>query len=203
MNRRICFGGNQHVKAIKKTNRNVLERLMMNRSEIPAGKFDARIFYLWSDKWFLLTSGDYEERNYNTMTVAWGSFGIMWNKPFAQVVVRPTRHTFEFTEEYDSFTLCVFPERYREALRLLGTKSGRDGDKIAESGLTVSASQKITAPSFEEAELILECQKIYWDDFDPIQFIDQSIYDRYPEKDYHRIYFGEVVRIEGTELYHV
>ena len=34
------------------------------------------------------------------MTVSWGSMGMIWNKPFIQVVVRPQRHTFEFMEKY-------------------------------------------------------------------------------------------------------
>ncbi len=68
------------------------------------------------------------------MTVAWGYFGIMWNKPMAVVVVRPTRFTFEFMEKYDTFTLTAFDKKFKKDLNLLGTKSGRDGDKIAETG---------------------------------------------------------------------
>jgi flavin reductase (DIM6/NTAB) family NADH-FMN oxidoreductase RutF len=90
------------------------------------------------------------------MTVAWGSMGVMWGKPFAQVVVRPVRYTFEFMEQYDSFTLCAFPAEYRQTLLMLGTKSGRDGDKIAESGLTPVVSANVAAPGFAEAELIVE-----------------------------------------------
>jgi len=58
------------------------------------------------------------------MTVAWGSLGTMWNLPFAQIVVRPTRHTFGFMERFDTFTLCAFPEPRRKALQLLGSTSG-------------------------------------------------------------------------------
>lgn len=129
------------------------------------------------------------------MTVAWGSLGAMWNKPFVQVVVRPVRYTYEFMERYDTFTLCAFPEAYRKALSLLGSKSGRDSDKIAESGLTPIPSTKVTAPGFAEADLIVECRKIYWDDFDPAHFLLPEIAQNYPQKDYHRVYFGEIVAI--------
>ena len=167
----------------------------MTRREISIMDFNTDIFTAWDKKWFLLTSGDFSQNDFNTMTVAWGSFGIMWNKPFVQVVVRPTRFTLNFMEKYDSFTLTAFAPEYKKALKLLGTKSGRDGDKISESGLTPIASQKIAAPAFEEATLILECQKIYWQDFDPANFIDPGIDKNYPKKDYHRIYFGEIVTI--------
>ena len=123
----------------------------------------------------------------------------MWNKPFCQVVVRPTRFTYQFMEAYDTFTLCAFPAQFKKALKLLGTKSGREGDKIKESGLTVIASRKVPAPAFEEAELIMECKKIYWQDFDPGHFLDHSIQSAYPHKDYHRIYFGEIFHIAGTQ----
>lgn len=173
----------------------------MERHPIPIDRFTARVHHIWSDSWFLLTSGNYQEGNFNTMTVAWGSIGYMWNKPFIQVVVRPTRYTYYFMEEYDTFTLCTFSEHHRDALKLLGSKSGRDGDKLAEAGLTAVASKKVQAPAFEEAELVLECRKIYWDDFDPIRFLDQSIHNEYPARDWHRIYFGKVLYIEGTDQY--
>lgn len=164
--------------------------------------FTVQINELWKDKWFLLTSGNFEKNHFNTMTVAWGYFGIMWNKPMAVVVVRPGRFTFEFMEKYDTFTLSAFDKKYRKDLNLLGTKSGRDGDKIAETNLTPMASSIVEAPAFSEAELIVECKKSYWDDFKPENFTDQSIHKNYPIKDYHRMYFGEVLQVSGFESYH-
>jgi flavin reductase (DIM6/NTAB) family NADH-FMN oxidoreductase RutF len=125
----------------------------------------------------------------------------VWNRPFVQVVVRPTRYTYEFIERYDTFTVCAFAETYRDALQLLGAKSGREGNKIVESGLHPIGSQKVLAPSFAEAELIIECQKIYSDDFDPKHFIDQTIDRNYPNKDYHRIYYGQILHVEGEDIY--
>ena len=165
----------------------------MSWHSIPIKKFKTEIFDLWDNQWFLLTAGDYEKNDFNTMTVAWGSLGIMWNKPFAQVVVRPTRYTYEFLEKYDSFTLCAFDRRFRKALQLLGSKSGRDSDKIAASGLTPSPAKNVAAPVFEEAYLVVECRKIYWQDFDVHHFLDPVIEKSYPKKDYHRVYFGEIV----------
>lgn len=150
---------------------------------------------LWNDQWLLLTAGDFAQQHFNSMTVAWGSFGTMWHKPFAQIVVRPSRYTFEFTEKYDTFTLCAFAESYRSALQLLGSKSGRDGDKIKESGLTPIISDSVAAPGFAEAELIIECRKMYYYDFKPQHFIDSSIEQLYPLKHYHRTYFGEIEAI--------
>ena len=167
--------------------------------KIPPDQFIVNNVDLWDNQWLLLTAGDFEQKSFNAMTVGWGSLGVMWKKPFAQVVVRPTRYTYEFMERFDSFTLCAFPEKYRRALNLLGTKSGRDGDKIAESGLHTVAATKVAAPAYEEAELIIECRKIYWDDFKPEHFLDYTIENNYPLKDYHRVYFGEILLVMGEE----
>jgi flavin reductase (DIM6/NTAB) family NADH-FMN oxidoreductase RutF len=175
----------------------------MELVSIPVHDFVTRIHNLWDRKWFLLTSGDIEKKHFNTMTVSWGYLGIMWNKPVAVVVVRPTRFTYGFMEQYDTFTLSAFDKRYRKDLNLLGSKSGRDGDKIAETKLTVVPSEVVNAPTFNEAELIIECRKIYWDDFKPEHFLDPKIKQNYPSKDYHRMYFGEIQLIRGLESYRV
>jgi flavin reductase (DIM6/NTAB) family NADH-FMN oxidoreductase RutF len=173
----------------------------MTRKPIPFHDLQVNIHHLWDKQWLLLTSGDFAAGEFNTMTVAWGSLGIMWGKPFAQVVVRPIRYTYQFMERYDTFTLCAFPEECRKALQLLGTKSGRDGDKIAETNLSLIASTQVAAPGFAEADLIIECRKMYWQDMDPAHFLDPETNKLYPGKHYHRIYFGQVMAINGTEAY--
>lgn len=147
---------------------------------------------LWLKRWFLLSAGTIDD--FNVMTVGWGFLGGIWGKSFAQVMVRPSRHTFKYMEKYDTFTLSSFPGDYRDALMLLGTHSGRDGDKVADSGLTPVSSVIVEAPSFEEADLVLECRKVYWQDLDPAHFLDESIERHYAGKDYHRVYFGEILR---------
>ena len=165
----------------------------MKRAAFPPADLLVRPHELWSRRWLLLAAGSLEKNDFNAMTVGWGSFGTMWNKPFAQIVVRPTRHTFAFLEKYPTFTLSAFTEEQRPALQLMGSRSGRDCDKIAESGLHVEPSAKVDAPSFTEAELVIECRTIYRADFDPAAFGDLSIDRNYPKKDYHRSYFGEIV----------
>ena len=146
---------------------------------------------LWMNQWLLLTAGTIDDCN--MMTVAWGSIGCMWSKPFVQIVVRPQRHTRTYIDRSDSFTLCAFPGKYRNDLQTLGTLSGREGDKLSKTGLTLKASRSVAAPSYNEADLILECRKIYYQDMDPRGFVDKTIQDNYAAKDYHRIYFGEIL----------
>jgi flavin reductase (DIM6/NTAB) family NADH-FMN oxidoreductase RutF len=173
----------------------------MERHEIAINSFALKPFQQFDEGWFLLTAGDFGSGQFNTMTISWGSIGIIWNRPMVQVVVRPTRYTYQFMENHDTFTLCALPEDQRDAMSLIGAKSGRDGDKILESGLTPIPSQKVAAPGFAEAELILECHKMYWGDIDPQHFLMTEINQNYALKDYHRFYFGEILHLEGVERF--
>lgn len=170
----------------------------MPRQSISIHHFNANPYGLWEDQWLLLTSGDFSALQFNSMTVAWGSIGAMWNRPFVQVVVRPARYTYQFMEKYPTFTLCAFPEEYRPALSMMGSRSGRNVNKVDLSGLTPIASTTVAAPCYAEASLVIECTKIYWDDLDPARFIEKDIHDNYPARDYHRIYFGEINAIQGS-----
>lgn len=152
-------------------------------------------FTAFDKGWMVLSAGDFEKDDWNCMTVSWGVVGTMWHLPVAQTVVRPQRYTREFLDKHDTFTLCAFPESCRKALQILGSKSGRDGDKVAESGLCPVASTTVAAPSFAEAELVLECRKIFRQPMTPEAILDPRALAVYPTCDYHIIYIGEVVAV--------
>ncbi len=167
----------------------------MNRHNIPIEHFRYDPAHL-RDQWLALAAGDFASGHYNAMTISWGSYGQIWNKMFFQVFVRPTRYTYEFMERYDTFTLNAFAPEYKRALSIIGSKSGRDGDKLAEAGLHAEASIEVAAPCFKEAHLVIECRKMYWQDIDSAHFLDATIEGNYPKRDYHRVYFGEIVRVQ-------
>ncbi|MBF0567655.1 MAG: flavin reductase [Nitrospirae bacterium] len=141
-------------------------------------------------QWMLVTAGTAE--SFNTMTASWGGFGVMWAKKICTCVVRPTRHTYGFMEKSPTFSLSFFAEEYKKTLLFCGTHSGRDTDKMAETGLTPIAGDETVY--FKEARLVFLCRKIYTHDIDPGRFIDPAIESNYPLKDYHRMYVGEIVK---------
>lgn len=148
-------------------------------------------FQLIGRDWMLVTAGNLD--SYNTMTASWGGFGHLWNRDVCWCVIRPQRYTYKFIEAADRFTLSFFLKEHRDALKFCGTKSGRDYDKAAETGLTPFATES-GAVAFEEAKLVLECRKDYIHDLDPNGFLDPRIHSEYPDKDYHRMYLGEIER---------
>jgi flavin reductase (DIM6/NTAB) family NADH-FMN oxidoreductase RutF len=172
----------------------------VRRDPLPPAELCLPSFSTWEPGWFLLTAGDFRSGAYNSMTVSWGALGVLWHKPLAMVVVRPQRYTREFLERFDTFSLCAFGAEHRPALELLGRKSGRDSDKMSECGLTPIALSAIASPGFDEAKLILECRKIYFDDLEPGHFLADYIAPNY-RGDFHRVYFGEVLAASGTPEY--
>ncbi len=150
----------------------------------------SNVFDKIGKEWFLITAGTLKD--FNTMTAAWGGFGVLWHKNVCTIYVRPNRYTFQFLEKYEHFTLSFFSEAFKEALQLCGTCSGRLADKMKQTGLSpLETSQG--AVYYKEASLVIECKKIYSQDFDPDQFLDDSIEKNYPNKDYHRVYIGEIL----------
>jgi len=146
------------------------------------------VFKLIGKEWMLITAGTRE--SFNTMTGAWGGMGILWDKRVCFCVVRPGRYTYGFMERSDMFSLSFFGDRHRDILTYCGTKSGRDVDKVAETGLTPVFGRG--SVYFEEARLVLVCRKVYYQDIMPAHFLDDGIEGFYPAKDYHRMYVGEV-----------
>ena len=151
------------------------------------------IFEIIGKEWFLISAGTPE--SFNTMTASWGAMGILWNKPVAISFVRPTRHTFNFMEESDVYTLSFLGSENKAIHKICGSKSGRDTDKIKETGLLPVKTENGSV-TYEQARLVVECKKIYFDDLKPVFFLPDNIDDEiYPNRDYHRIYYGEILNV--------
>ena len=164
-------------------------------------QFSIQPHNLFDRQMVLLACGDFAMGDYNCMTIGWGLFGTMWSVPAALVVVRPSRYTINFMERFDNFTLTTFPKEFRRDLGYLGRHSGRDEDKLPKTKLTAIAADLVSSPTFAEAELSVECKKIYFADYDPQHFLAPFIHEHYDGGDYHRLYYGEILQIKGTSKY--
>ena len=154
-------------------------------------EFKTDIFAQYAQKWALLTAGDKDK--FNTMTISWGGLGTLWNKPVASVYVRTSRYTHEFMDNNEYFTVSFFPEDCKKVLGVLGSKSGRDMDKMNESGLTAKLFDK--SVTFEEAEVTLVCKKLMKQPLDPANMADDIAKQFYDAEAQHDMYIGEVVDI--------
>lgn len=154
---------------------------------------DDNVFKLMDKDWMLITAGTRD--HVNTMTASWGHLGIIWNLPVAICYIRPQRHTFAFANRNEYYTLSFFEEKDRKILQFCGTKSGRDHDKIKETGLIPLETESGNI-YYEQARMVLECRKIYQDDMKAEHFLRPEIVKKnYPKNDFHRFYYGEIVNV--------
>ncbi len=158
--------------------------------KISPHKIDGNFIDLIGKQWMLVTAGSVS--SFNSLTASWGGIGKLWNWPVAFIFIRPQRFTYGFIESNSHFTLCFFDKKFKAALTYFGTHSGRDTDKAADTGL-VPKETELGNLFYEEAKLVIECEKIYFHDLEPGNFSDSLIHRNYPNKDYHRMYVGKMV----------
>ena len=154
-------------------------------------EFELAPFYTIDQEWAVLTAG--KENDFNAMTISWGGLGTIWNKPVVTVYVKPIRYTYEFMEKNEYFTISFYDEEYRKDLNILGSKSGKDLDKVAITKLTPEFLEQST--SFKEAKITIVCKKIYFQDLDITKVPSYAVNRFYKTEPIHRMYIGEVIDI--------
>ena len=163
--------------------------------EISVEQLKDNPFTLINKDWMLITAGDAEK--HNTMTASWGGVGELWGKYVSTIYIRPQRYTLEFVEREEYSSLCFFGPEYRQALSLCGSKSGRDVDKDAATGLTPCFDQ--AAPYYEQARLVFLCRKLYRQDMEESAFLDKGLLEKWYDNDLHRMFIGEIVKVLEKE----
>lgn len=143
----------------------------------------------------ILVAGDSEAAN--GMTIGWISIGSIWGRPSCTVLVRPSRHTYGFMEKGDSFTVNLLESEYKDAVALFGTKSGRDMDKFAATGLTLEAGQSVESPFISQAAYVIECKTVLSAPLDPERITADYVEGCYPSGDYHTAYYGEITAVHS------
>ena len=162
----------------------------MSFTKINIDKQSFNPFDLIGKQWMLFSAGT--EEKWNTMTASWGGVGVIWGKPSATCYIRHSRYTKEFVDNSEYFTLSFLRDGYRDALSVLGSKSGRDMDKMHDSGLTPTFVDG--QPTFAETELVLVCRKRCKSEIAPEDILQQETLDKwYGDQDYHTMYIGEIV----------
>ena len=133
----------------------------------------------------------------NTMTIGWATIGICWRKPIFMVAVRNSRHTFTLIEAAADFTVSMPSGDLRKEIMYCGTKSGREVDKFKACRLETEDARRVYSPIIKVPGRHYECRIVFKSAMDPAHLIAeyQSIY---PEKDYHTLYFGEILACYET-----
>lgn len=167
----------------------------MSYKKIDINELKLNPFETIGKDWLLISAKKGDQ--VNTMTASWGGIGVIWNKNVITAYIRPQRYTREFVDESDYFTITCF-KGYKKELGILGSKSGRDGDKIKEVGFDVEMLNN--QPTFKQGTMCFTCKKLYRGKIEPEGFIDKDLdIKNYPNHDYHYIYIGEIEEVYVNE----
>jgi len=138
------------------------------------------------------------------MTIGWANFGITWNRPVCMVMVRPTRYTYTLLEQSGAFTVNIPTSSMNDVLDFCGHNSGRDVDKIKTLGLSFSPSKTVNSIVLDNCAFTYECQVVGKCDISPAMLAEDILFNHYTggtrEANYHRIYLGEILDIQRSEV---
>lgn len=163
-------------------------------TDIPVNEINLNPFSIVRDNWAVLAAED--NRGINAMTIGWIGFGTIWDYNTVTVFVKPERYTKSFVDNADHFSVTLF-DGYKRNLAFLGSRSGKDSDKITESGLHMCKDGELI--TFEEGTVAFLCKKVFCAELDN-QFFDKSIDERiYKNGLYHTMYIGGIERIVGKQ----
>ena len=112
------------------------------------------VFKLIGKDFTVITAGKADL--YNSMIASFGGWGILFGEPTTWCFLRANRYTLEIIAKEKSYTMSYFADEYKDQILFLGSKSGRNSEKMRENTLTMiqTPSENI---SYEEARLIIEC----------------------------------------------
>jgi flavin reductase (DIM6/NTAB) family NADH-FMN oxidoreductase RutF len=111
----------------------------------------------------------------NAITLGW-SMPTSFHPPLLAISVGHTRYSHLLLERCREFVLNVPSERIRDLAIQVGSCSGREVDKFAESGMTAVPARRVRPPAIGECLAAIEC----------------SIVDQFVTGD-HTVFVGEVV----------
>ena len=148
--------------------------------------------------WMALATG--AKGKTNSMTISWGTAGVLWSKPVFIVYVSSDRYTKHLMDSNAYFTVMSFPreKKYKDALLYIGTHSGKDEpDKAATAGFATEYTA-LGNPLFSEADMVFECKTIYREEFKKDK-LPADVQAMYEDMGIHTMYIGEVINVFGKE----
>lgn len=130
----------------------------------------------------------------NTMTIAWGASGRLWNRPCLIVALRHSRYTHELINKQGQFVVSIPASgSLKEELSICGTRSGRELNKFESCGLTREYVPETNVPLIAECEYHLVCAVSYRQSMDPLLIDADYVRQAYRDHDHHSIYYGQII----------
>ena len=131
----------------------------------------------------------------NLITIGWLQFGNLWGKWTVNVFIRQSRHSFNILNNSEYFSLNILdPQQYNEQIALCAKTSGRNTDKIKESGLTIVKGNNID--TIAEAQTTFECKIINKTILDKSCLSPELFNNFYSNEDFHQLITAEILNFK-------
>ncbi|MGB7987338.1 MAG: flavin reductase [Terracidiphilus sp.] len=155
------------------------------------------VFTLVGKVFPVITAG--KKDYFNSMTASGGGMGILFRKPTTWCILQTGRYTLELMQKEQTYTLSYFPDEYKKQVMFLGSKSGRDSEKMKEVELT-SVQTPSGNMTFKEARLIIDCNLTQITAPDLNDFYSQEAREYVNEvyndpKEFRKFVFGEITHV--------
>lgn len=160
--------------------------------QISPERIPGNIIKQLSENWMLITAG--QEARFNPMTASWGGLGYMFDKPVAFCFVNPQHYTYGLMQEGDTYTLTFYTETYREVLQYCGSHSGKDVDKVKETGLTPVTTPR-GSKAFAEAWMVIECRKLIAQPLGTASIALPALKAQWEGKQMPEMFIGEILNV--------
>ena len=184
---------------MKKTNHVNVKEMSFDQlfKQISPEEICDNVFTLVGKVFPVITAG--KEDHYNSMIGSGGGLGLLFKKPTTWCILRADRYTLELIQKEQTYTMSYFPDEYKKQVLFLGSKSGRDSEKMKEVELT-GVQTPSGDMSFKEARLIIECKLTALTTVNPNDYYSQEakdfIKEAYKEANvYRKFVFGEITHV--------
>ncbi len=93
----------------------------------------------------------------NALTIGWTGI-LATHPPKTYISVRPQRHSYEMLKHSGEFVINLARASQARVVDYIGIYTGAKRDKLADCGLSLVESVKVSAPTIAESPLALECR---------------------------------------------
>lgn len=97
-----------------------------------------------------------KEGNDNALAVEYAC-NCSFDPPMVMVGIVPSRYSYHMIKETGVFVVNLVPENLREQYAYLGTRSGRDENKLEKLGMKIKEGTKVKAPLLMDCPVNIEC----------------------------------------------
>jgi flavin reductase (DIM6/NTAB) family NADH-FMN oxidoreductase RutF len=119
------------------------------------GSLEKYYHYAFPMQTVLVTCND-DKKNTNIITIAWHT-SISRKPPLYGISISPKRYSYGLITKSKEFVVNFIPYSKVKEAEFCGTHSGRNTDKLRQTGLTLIPAQKLSTPLIKEGYAHLEC----------------------------------------------